>query len=498
MECFMRIDFARIDRNAPPAEGALAAMAFEGGGLSAGAEDLDKATSGAVTRAIAAAGRFTGVKGQTLDIIAPAGLDKARLAVVGSGVSADFGPEQAETFGAQAYAAVKTSGAKALTLLLPGAAPDEAARAAFGAVLASYRFDRYRTTEKPEKKPSVESVTVATDDPDAAKAAFGDLKALADAVFFSRDLVSEPANILYPAEFAKRVKALESLGLEVEILGEAEMEKLGMGSLLGVGQGSIRESQLVVIQWKNGGDTQPIAFVGKGVCFDTGGISLKPADGMEDMKWDMGGAGAVAGLMHALAGRKAKVNAIGILGLVENMPDGNAQRPGDIVTSMSGQTIEVINTDAEGRLVLADALWYCQERFKPQFMVDLATLTGAIIISLGNDYAGLFSNNDALSENLLAASKAEGEPLWRMPLPAAYEKQIESMAADLKNTGGRPGGSITAALFLQKFVNGVPWAHLDIASTAWKKPSTVPTIPDGATGYGVRLLNRMVADAYEA
>ena len=233
------------------------------------------------------------------------------------------------------------------------------------------------------------------------------------------------------------------------------------------------------------------------MCFDTGGISLKPPEGMEDMKWDMGGAGAVAGLMHALAGRKAKVNAVGILGLVENMPDGKATRPGDIVTSMSGQTIEVINTDAEGRLVLADALWYCQQRFTPKFMIDLATLTGAIIVSLGADYGGLFSNNDELSDALLAASKASGDPLWRMPLPAQYEKQIESMAADMKNIGGRPGGSITAALFLQKFVNALPWAHLDIAAVAWKKPSSNPTIPDGASGYGVRLLNQLVADRYE-
>ncbi|HET6970644.1 MAG TPA: leucyl aminopeptidase, partial [Phenylobacterium sp.] len=263
-------------------------------------------------------------------------------------------------------------------------------------------------------------------------------------------------------------------------------------------QGSVRDSQLAIIRWNGAADktAQPIAFVGKGVCFDTGGISIKPAENMEDMKWDMAGAGAVAGLMHALAGRKAKVNAIGILGLVENMPDGNAQRPGDVVTSMSGQTIEVINTDAEGRLVLADALWYCQDRFKPKFMVDLATLTGAIIIALGNDYAGCFSNNDELAGNLLAAADGEGEPLWRMPL-AEYGKQIESAIADVKNTGGRPGGSITAALFLQKFVAGLPWAHLDIASTAWKKPSSVPTIPDGATGYGVRLLNRMVQDRYE-
>jgi leucyl aminopeptidase len=272
-----------------------------------------------------------------------------------------------------------------------------------------------------------------------------------------------------------------------------------MGSLLGVGQGSIRESQLAVIRWNGAADktAQPIAFVGKGVCFDTGGISIKPAEGMEDMKWDMGGAAAVAGLMHVLAGRKAKVNAVGILGLVENMPDGNAQRPGDVVTSMSGQTIEVINTDAEGRLVLADAIWYCQDRFKPKFIVDLATLTGAIIVALGNDYAGCFSNNDELAGNLLAASAAEGEPLWRMPLPPQYDKNIDSMIADMKNTGPRAGGSITAALFIQRFVNGLPWAHLDIASTAWKKPSTVPTIPEGATGFGVRLLNRMVAEKYE-
>ncbi len=492
----MRIEFVQIDRNAPPAGDALAGIVFEGGRLSIGGGILDKATSGAVARAVGA-GRFTGGKGQSLELIAPAGLEGSRLALIGLGDHEGWGGDQAELYGAYGYQAVKTSGAKTLTLLLPDADGELAARVALGASLAAYRFDRYRTTEKPEKKPSVEAVNVAVDDPAAARTAWAALSPLVDAVFFSRDLVSEPANILHPEEFAARVKALEPLGLEVEILGEAEMTKLGMGSLLGVGQGSVRESQLAVIQWKGGGDAQPIAFVGKGVCFDTGGISIKGADGMEDMKWDMGGAAAVAGLMHVLAGRKAKANVVGILGLVENMPDGNAQRPGDVVTSMSGQTIEVINTDAEGRLVLADALWYCQDRFKPQFMVDLATLTGAIIISLGNDYAGLFSNNDALADNLLKASRAEGEPLWRMPLPPAYEKQIDSAIADVKNTGGRPGGSITAGLFLQRFVNNTPWAHLDIASTAWKKPSSIPTIPDGATGFGVRLLNRMVADSYE-
>ena len=474
---------------------ALALVVFEGDVLGGAAGELDKASGGTLGRA-AGAQRFTGAKGQILDVLGVAG-DAARVLLVGGGKKDAFDDLAAEHVAASAYGAVKNSGLTTLRIVLP--AGGSAARAALGVRLASYRFDRYRTKEPAEKKPSVANAQIVAADADKALADFAPLAALADAVAFSRDLVSEPPNVLYPAEFAARVKALETLGLEVEILGEAEMTKLGMGSLLGVGQGSVRESQLAVIKWYGAADktAQPVAFIGKGVCFDTGGISIKPADGMEDMKWDMGGAAAVAGLMHVLAGRKAKVNAIGILGLVENMPDGNAQRPGDVVTSMSGQTIEIINTDAEGRLVLADAVWYCQDRFKPKFMVDLATLTGAIIISLGNDYAGLFSNNDELSGNLLAASGVEGEPLWRMPLPVQYDKNIDSMIADMKNTGGRPGGSITAALFIQRFVNNVPWAHLDIASTAWKKPSTVPTIPDGATGFGVRLLNRMVQDKYE-
>jgi leucyl aminopeptidase len=468
----------------------LAIVVFEGE-----AETLQNA---AFARALGA-GRFTGAKGQVLDVLAPAGLDAERVLLVGAGKAAEFDEMGAEIAAAAAYQAVKASGLKTLRVRLPAGDTGQAARAGLGVRLAAYRFDKYRTKEAADKKPSVTKTEIEAADAGAALAAFAPLAALADAVAFSRDLVSEPANVLYPAEFARRVKALETLGLEIEILGEPEMAKLGMGSLLGVGQGSIRESQLAVIRWNGARDAsaQPIAFIGKGVCFDSGGISIKPADGMEDMKWDMGGAAAVAGLMHVLAGRKAKVNAVGILGLVENMPDGNAQRPGDVVTSMSGQTIEIINTDAEGRLVLADAIWYCQDRFKPKFMVDLATLTGAIIIALGNDYAGLFSNNDELSENLLKASKSEAEPLWRLPLPAQYDKNIDSVIADMKNTGGRPGGSITAAMFIQRFVNGVPWAHLDIASTAWKKPSTVPTIPEGATGFGVRLLNRMVAETYE-
>ncbi|HEX6859250.1 MAG TPA: leucyl aminopeptidase [Caulobacteraceae bacterium] len=489
----MRIEFVPADA-APSVGSAIAVLAHERGVLSAEAQALDQAMGGALARAIAA-GRFTGAKGQSLEMLAPQGVDAGRVLVIGAGKPEALDAQGIENAAAAAFRAVQASGAKELLIRFPQA-PE---RAAVGVRLGAYRFDKYRTTEKPEKKPSVETVNIAAADVAAAQAAFEPLSGVIDGVLFTRDLVSEPANVLYPAEFARRVKELERLGLTVEILGEKEMEKLGMGSLLGVGLGSVRESQLVVVQWKGAPDpnAQPIAFVGKGVCFDTGGISIKPADGMEDMKWDMGGAGAVAGLMYALAARKAKVNAVGILGLVENMPDGAAQRPGDVVTSMSGQTIEVINTDAEGRLVLADALWYCQDRFKPKFMVDLATLTGAIIISLGNDYAGCFSNNDELANNLLAASQAEGEPLWRLPIPEAYNKQIESMIADVKNTGGRPGGSITAALFLQKFVNGLPWAHLDIAGVAWKKPSTVSSIPDGATGYGVRLLNRMVQDKYE-
>ncbi|MDP3658437.1 leucyl aminopeptidase [Phenylobacterium sp.] len=493
----MEIEFVAADAGAPDRT-ASAIVVFEGGTLAGAAGRADQASGGQIGRALAA-GRFIGAKGQILDLLAPAGLNVQRLLLVGAGKAETFDDLAVEHVAASAFNAVKGSGLTTLRLELPDPAAARAARAGFAVQLASYRFDRYRTTESADKKPSVTHAQVVSDDAAAAQTAFEPMSALADAIAFSRDLVSEPANILYPEEFARRVKALESLGLEVEILGEAQMAELGMGSLLGVGQGSVRESQLAVIRWNGAADkdAQPVAFIGKGVCFDTGGISIKPADGMEDMKWDMGGAAAVAGLMHALAGRKAKVNAVGLLGLVENMPDGNAQRPGDVVTSLSGQTIEVINTDAEGRLVLADVLWYCQDRFKPRFMIDLATLTGAIIIALGHDYAGLFCNNDALAAELLGASGAEGEGLWRMPLPASYEKQIDSMIADMKNVGGRPAGSITAALFLQKFVRNLPWAHLDIASTAWKKPSTVPTIPDGASGFGVRLLNRLVADRYE-
>jgi len=478
----------------PGASGALAVIAFEGSLLSGDIGAVNAATGGAIERALAGS-RFTGAAGQTLDLIAPQGLDVARLVLVGAGKHEVFDGRAAELAAARAFQAVKTSGAETLVIQLPGASAALAAQAALGVTLAAYRFDRYRTTEKADRKPSVKAVRIAVDKPAQAAKAWKTEAAVARGVILARDLVSEPANVLYPEEFARRVKKLTALGLEVEILGEKEMRKLSMGALLGVGQGSVRESQLAVIQWKGAKDpsAQPVAFVGKGVCFDSGGISLKPADGMEEMITDMGGAAAVTGVMAALAGRKAKVNAVGILGLVENMPDGAAQRPGDVVTSMSGQTIEIINTDAEGRLVLADALWYCQTRFKPRFMIDLATLT----VALGKDLAGLFCNNEELAENLLAASKTSHDTLWRMPLPPQYDKLIESGIADMKNTGGRHGGSITAALFLQKFASDTPWAHLDIASTAWKPSSSTPTIPNGATGFGVRLLDRLVAEHYE-
>jgi leucyl aminopeptidase len=372
---------------------------------------------------------------------------------------------------------------------------------AYGARLRNYRFDKYRTKEKPEDKPTLESLTVVGGRARAAQAAFAPLDRVAEGVFFTRDLVSEPANVIYPESLAEHARSLSTYGVDVEVLNEARMRKLGMNALLAVGQGSDRESQLVVMRWdgapKRGPSRKPIAFVGKGVTFDTGGISIKPAGGMEDMKWDMGGAGVVIGLMKALARRSAKIDAVGVIGLVENMPSGKAQRPGDVVTSMSGQTIEVINTDAEGRLVLADALWYCQSTFKPEVMIDLATLTGAIIVSLGTYQAGLFASDDKLAEALVAAGTAVDEPVWRMPLGERYDKDINSDIADVKNVGkNREAGSIAAAQFLKRFVGDTRWAHLDIAGVTWSKADT-DVVPKGGTGFGVRLLDRFVADSCE-
>ncbi|MDP3896908.1 MAG: leucyl aminopeptidase, partial [Mesorhizobium sp.] len=374
----------------------------------------------------------------------------------------------------------------------------DVAELALGMLLRAYRFDRHKTKkDEAEETPRRAKVTVVTAAAAAAKKAFADAEAVADVVVLARDLVNEPANILCPVEFAEKASELGRLGVKVEILAEKDMKKLGMGALLGVAQGSPRGARIVVMQW-NGGKAKdkPIAFVGKGVTFDTGGNSMKPAAGMEDMKGDMGGAAAVTGLMHALAARKARANVVGIIGLVENAVDGHAQRPGDIVTSMSGQTIEVLNTDAEGRLVLCDALWYCNRRFEPSFMVNLATLTGAIMVSLGQYHAGLFSNNDELAGRLTAAGLATTEKVWRMPLGAEYDKLIDSKNADMKNIGGRFGGAITAAQFLQRFVGTTPWAHLDIAGTAMGSPATEIS-QSWASGFGVRLLERLVRDNYE-
>jgi leucyl aminopeptidase len=490
----MKVEFVKAASDAA----VVVVFVHEDRALTPAAKAYDKKTKGALARAINA-GRFTGAKGQTLALTAPAGLDNPQILAVGLGAKGKAIEDLTlEAAAGAAYRAVATSGFTTLAYETEGLTSDQAARIGLASRLASYRFDKYRTTQKPEAKPSIDAIQVVTDAAPAAKKAYGPLSAVADGVFFTRDLVSEPANVLYPDEFAKRCKALEKLGLQVEVLTEAQMAKLGMRTLLAVGQGSSKESRLVVISWMGGTKTaRPVAFVGKGVCFDSGGLSLKPPEGMEDMKWDMGGGGAVAGLMCALAGRKAKANVIGVIGLVENMPDGNAQRPGDVVVSMSGQTVEVLNTDAEGRLVLADALWYTQDRFKPKFMVDLATLTGAMIVALGNDFAGVFSNSDELSDGIMAASAATGERTWRMPLPDDYDRLIDAPTADVKNTSGRAGGSITAALFLQRFVNKTPWAHLDIAPVAWKKDSKVSTVPDGASGFGVRLLDRLVADRFE-
>ncbi|HKV16737.1 MAG TPA: leucyl aminopeptidase [Reyranella sp.] len=470
--------------------------------LLATAKSLDQQGGGAVERAIAAS-RFSGAKGQLLTVL---GQEKiGRLLLLGVGKARELDARTAESLGGQVVADANAAGQKAVTIVVDQVkgtklAPAEvAAHLALGARLRGYRFDKYKTKEKPEQKPTLEKITIVVPALPDARRAYARLEPTVDAVFFTRDLVSEPANVLYPVEFARRAKELGKLGVKIDILGEAEIKKLGMGALLGVGQGSERESQLLVMRWMNGPKNQaPVALIGKGVCFDTGGISIKPAGGMEDMKWDMGGAGAVTGAMMLLAGRKARANVVGVCALVENMPDGNAQRPGDVVKTMSGQTVEVINTDAEGRLILCDAMWYAQEKFKPQAVVELSTLTGAIIVSLGHERAGLFSNNTALSNKLRAAGSEVGEKLWRMPLGPKYDKLIDSDIADMRNvSSGRDGGSITAAQFLQRFVQeGVAWAHLDIAGMAWSTKGN-ETTPKGATAYGVRLLDRWIADNYE-
>ena len=424
-----------------------------------------------------------------------------RITVVGVGKNGTTG-DGPEKLGGTAVARLLVSGETAAAIDLNGLGydADAAAKVALGAALRAWRYDRYRTKLKDKQKPTLGEVTIvgaAVGTEDRYRSRW---EPVVQGVSLTRELVTEPANIIYPESFVQRVReSLKGTGLEVEVLDRAAMEKLGMGALLGVAQGSVREARMLILRWNGGAQgAAPTAFVGKGVTFDTGGISIKPAAGMESMKWDMGGAGAVVGAMKAIALRKAKANIVGICGLVENMPDGNAQRPGDVVTSMSGQTVEVINTDAEGRLVLADAITYVQQTYKPGTIVDLATLTGAILIALGHEFGGLFTPNDDLAQQLLAAGDESGDRLWRQPLGESFDRLIDSPIADMKNVGPREGGSITAAQFIKRFVDdGVRWAHLDIAGKAWSDKATA-TYEKGATGYGVRLLDRYVEDVLEA
>ena len=443
--------------------------------------------------------RFDGDAGATCEHFVE-GAKGGRLLMVGTG--ADVSPaDAAEKLGGSVVARLLTSGERDAVIDLGGLGydADAAARVALGAVLRGWRYDKYRTRMKDKQKPTLANVTIVGGGAGAEQRYAARYAGLIDGVSLTRELVTEPANIIYPESFVERVRDRASgSGLIFEVLGQAEMEKLGMGALLGVSQGSVRAPQLLVIRWNGGAEgVTPTVFVGKGVTFDTGGISIKPAQNMEAMKWDMGGAGAVVGALLALAKRKAKANVVGVCGLVENMPDGNAQRPGDVVTTMSGQTVEVINTDAEGRLVLCDALTWVQKILKPKVIVDLATLTGAMVISLGHEYAGIFANDDKLADDLIKAGAASGDKLWRQPMGEAYDRLIDSPIADMKNVGPREAGSITAAQFIKRYIDdGVAWAHLDIAGMAWSdKPQ--PTYDKGATGYGVRLLDQYVADCVE-
>ena len=463
---------------------------------SSGAEYADPDGVAAKAAKIAA---FKGKQLATVDIIAPAGSSADRILMIGLG-EADARNEQFWIrLGGQICGAVKNAKRVTVWLDIQGSkpTPQEAVNVALGIKMRAYRFDTYKSKKPDDDKPKNVKFTIVTSSATSAKRLLPEAEAIAGGVALARDLVNEPANILGPVEFAAQAKALSRLGVKVDILTEREMKKLGMGALLGVAQGSVRPPRLAIMQWIGGkAKEKPVAFIGKGVVFDTGGISMKPAGGMEDMKGDMGGAAAVIGAMHAVAARKAKANVVGIIGLVENMPDGNAQRPGDIVTSMSGQTIEVLNTDAEGRLVLCDALWFCNDRFKPQIMINLATLTGAIMVALGKHHAGMFCNDDTLAEQISAAGTATAESVWRMPLGPEYDKMIDSKNADMKNIGGRFGGAITAAQFLKRFVGDTPWAHLDIAGTAMGSVSSEINKSWGS-GYGVRLLDRLVRDNYE-
>lgn len=487
--------------------GTVIVMAGKDSALAPTAARLDGLSSGAIARACKIA-RFKGKKKTALSLIAPAGLDSIdRLVLAGIG-GMDADPSQQWVDLGGAIRGKLDPDVETASLWLESAdgaslSGQHAARVGLGLLLRGYEFKKYKTKKKRkndnsdeenDRDPSLSRITIHCDEPEAAEAAFAPMRAIREGVYLARDLVNEPPNALGPVEFAERVSAFAEFGVEVDVLDEDRMRELGMGALLAVGQGSERPSRLVSLRWRGPGASEgaPNVFIGKGVCFDTGGVSIKPAQGMEDMKGDMGGAACIAGLILALAKQNAPVDVVGVLGLTENMISGSAQRPSDIVTSMSGQTIEVLNTDAEGRMVLADAMWYAQETWHPQRMVTLATLTGAIIVALGHEFAGLYANDDALCNALVEAGSETEEKVWRMPLGERYDKLIDSKVADMKNIGGRWAGSITAAQFLQRFVqDGVAWAHIDIAGTAFSSPSTDINRSWGA-GFGVRLLERMV------
>lgn len=483
-----------------PTSGTLVVFAGDGLALGAMATRVDEASDGLI-KAAAEAQDFKGKRFGTMLLPLPRGLSARALLVVGLGdpeklVEADWAKLGGTVYGALPAG---SDGAVAVFAELPagGLSADQASDVALGMTLRSYTFDNYKSKKKDEPAPTARSVTIAVEDPAAASARWEAGAAIAAGTILARELVNEPPNALGPVEFAARAAALHDLGVTVTILEPEELEKLEMRALLGVAQGSARPARVAIMEWSGGpAEIKPVAFVGKGVVFDTGGISIKPAAGMEDMKGDMGGAAAVVGTMHALAARKAKVNAVGIIGLVENMPDGKAQRPGDIVRSKSGQTIEIINTDAEGRLVLADLLTHTIEVYSPRVVIDLATLTGAIIVALGHHHAGMFTDDDTVAAQLTDAGKATGDHVWRMPLGKDYDSLIDSKFADMKNTGGRWGGSITAAQFLKRFAADAVWVHLDVAGTAMGPPANEISRTFGS-GFGVRLLDRFVADFYE-
>lgn len=508
----MKISFARSPSATKSTRAdTAAAFVFRKTKLSAGAEALDKLCGGALRDYLKTQDKFTGAAGQSVKITLPKGAAYKRVLLLGLDDPAKISSATAEVAGGRLHASLSAIDAHKVDIFMAGTESDEvtatsaAAHIGAGLMLRSYRFDHYKS-KKPENGGShLKSATLIGPGESTARRIFATLDAGARGTFFARDLSNEPPNVLYPDSFAKRVKKeLEPLGVKVRIIDDKKMKELGFRTHLAVGQGSARPPCVVIFEWNglpatSSKKVKPLAFVGKGVTFDTGGISIKPSGGMDEMKHDMSGAAAVAGLFMTLARRKAKVKAVGICGLAENMPDGKAYRPGDIIKSMSGKTVEILNTDAEGRLVLIDSLTYIQRIYDPRLIIDLATLTGAVVVALGHEFAGAFVNDDKLWSQLNDAGTKTGERLWRLPLDATYRKQVESHVADIRNTGtiDRAGGSCTGAAFLQHVIDeGRIWSHLDIAGTAWLKGGSAVS-PRDATGFGVRLLDRLVADHYE-